>query len=175
VIALRQAKQGRQCTYKRIIEVRSSNHCCRGKATRITHSECVFEVFVTQYATRMRRITLSPAACLALPYFSTLSHKRHDFRMKCVENKMRVFIFYKNFLCLKRFSFLRRIQCDMIRNVHRSSCKVPVILVRYLCTVLHRDSTHGINTGYHGRGSPPCKTFIYIVLYTNIILISYII
>jgi hypothetical protein len=39
----------------------------------ITHSECVFVALVTQHATRMRRMILLSVACLALPYFSTLS------------------------------------------------------------------------------------------------------
>jgi hypothetical protein len=34
-------RQERQCTYKRNIEARSRNHCCRGKAISITHSERV--------------------------------------------------------------------------------------------------------------------------------------
>jgi hypothetical protein len=32
-----------------------------------------------QYATLMSHIVASFVACLAPPYFSTLSHKRHDF------------------------------------------------------------------------------------------------
>jgi hypothetical protein len=34
-------EQNRQCTYKRNIEARSWNHCCRGKAISVTYSECV--------------------------------------------------------------------------------------------------------------------------------------
>jgi hypothetical protein len=31
-----------QATYKRSIETRSRNNCCRGKATSMTHSEWVY-------------------------------------------------------------------------------------------------------------------------------------
>jgi hypothetical protein len=74
-------KQDRQCTYKRNIMARSPNHCCRIKAISTTHSECVCSFsFSLRHEMRMRRIVLSSAACLALPYFSILSHKRYDFR-----------------------------------------------------------------------------------------------
>jgi hypothetical protein len=33
--------QGRQYTYRRNIEARSRNHCCRGKTRSVTYSECV--------------------------------------------------------------------------------------------------------------------------------------
>ena len=37
--------------------------------------------------------------CLALPYFSTISLKRHDWREKVIEHKMCVLIFFTNFVC----------------------------------------------------------------------------
>jgi len=70
------------CTYKYNVEARSRNHCCCEKAISITRSECVSVAFVIQPAIHMRRIVLSSAARLAASYFSTLSHKRQDFREK---------------------------------------------------------------------------------------------
>jgi len=43
------------------------------------------------YILDMRRIILSSVSCLAVPYFSTLSHERPDFRKKSLLNKKRVF------------------------------------------------------------------------------------
>jgi hypothetical protein len=38
--------QDRQFTYNRNIEARSRNHCCNGKALRITYSESMFVALV---------------------------------------------------------------------------------------------------------------------------------
>jgi len=86
---------------QRNIEARSFNHCCSGKAVRITYSESVFVASDIQHATRMRRVTLPSVAWPALQFFPTLSHKRHDFRKKkkkVIEHNMCVLIFSTTFV-----------------------------------------------------------------------------
>ena len=69
-------EQDRQCTYKCNTDALPRINCCRGKAIRIEYSECVSVALVIQHAERMSRIILSSVACLAVPYCSTLFHKR---------------------------------------------------------------------------------------------------
>jgi hypothetical protein len=114
--------------YKRNTETRSRNHCCSGKATSITYSRCVTLVFIIQHAKRMRRIILSSVTCLAIPYFSTSCHKRHNLGAgEWNEYKMRVFIFSKT---LSKTFLVLRFQRDII-SVQRPLCKVPVILLYF--------------------------------------------
>ena len=76
----------------------------------LTYVECAFVALVTQHAKRMRRIILLSVACQGLTFifFSTLSNKRHDFRERFFEYKMR-FNFLYSFL-VKNFLFLRIVQ-----------------------------------------------------------------
>ena len=84
---------------------------------------------VTQHTMRMRRTVLSSVDFLAMPYFSTLSHKRYDFREKVFEQKVSVLIFYTTLS--ETFLILRIIPRDIIIKVHRSSCKISVIPVGF--------------------------------------------
>jgi hypothetical protein len=64
----------------------------------ITCFECVSVALAIQHESRMRHLLLSSVASLAPPNFSTLSHKRHDYRKKVTEYKMCVLIFSTTFI-----------------------------------------------------------------------------
>ena len=65
---------------------------------------------VIQEAKCMHRIVLSSVACPAVPHFSMLSHKRHDFRWGGESLK----------LLSEYFLILRRAELDMIKNLYWS-------------------------------------------------------
>jgi hypothetical protein len=74
----------------------------------------VFVALGIQHAMRMGRIILSSVACLALQYFSTLSHKSYDLRGKKLLNVKCVFSFSVQLLS-EIFLILRRTERDMIK------------------------------------------------------------
>ena len=75
----------------------------------------------------------------ALQYFSTLYHKRHDFRKTLLKIK---FVFRDSLKLLSEtFFVLRRIVRDMIKNVYWSSCKVPF----YSCPFSKKMEFTGLN------------------------------
>ena len=93
----RQAMYGKKCN----IEACLCNHCWGGTEISTAHFECVFIHLRIQHAMSMRLIVI--CGLPALPCFSTLSHKRQDFRRNIIEHKMGVLMFSAN--CLKHSSF----------------------------------------------------------------------
>ena len=96
------------------------------KAISILDSECLFVTLIIQHVKRMRRTILPSVACLAAPYISTLSHKRHDFekKKKVFDLKMCASIWSK--ILSEIFLILRRIQRYIIKSVFRFSCNLTV-------------------------------------------------
>ena len=64
------------------------------KTINITCSECVSVALGIQHAKRSRHVILPSVESPVLQNFSTLSHKRHDFRKESTERKI-VFWFYQ--------------------------------------------------------------------------------
>jgi hypothetical protein len=79
----------------------------------------VHVALLIRHATRMRHIVTSLVVPRSPLYFSTLSHKRCDFREKVIEHKMCVLIFstnlYKTFLILEE---LREISSKMSKRLY---------------------------------------------------------
>jgi len=93
---------------------------------------CVYIALVIQHAMRMFCIVICGLS--SLQYFSTFSHKRHDFRNKNLLSTKCVFWFSLQRL-YEAFFILRRIKRGMIKNAYCSSCTIPVILVQLLWNV----------------------------------------
>ena len=84
----------------------------------------VHVILFFQYSTRMRHIVTSFVDPRSPPYFSTLSHKRCDFRKKVTEHK--IVVWFSVQLLSKTFLIRRIIQRDIVINVKRLHVKYPL-------------------------------------------------
>jgi hypothetical protein len=127
------AEQDRQCAYKVTLScVRVTIFSVENQQVLHKLSVCPYSVLAIQHDKPVRRISLyvlPSVACLDLPYFPTYLLNGTNFGKTLLNTKC-VFIF-----CVQPFSetflILRRIQRNIIINVHRSSCKVTAILVAF--------------------------------------------
>jgi hypothetical protein len=136
-------EQHRQCGYKRNNEARWPKHCYRAKVLSITNFECLPVALGIQHAKRMRRIVLSTVSCPAVPYFSTLSHKRHDYQKKKLWDIKSLFSFSLQLLS-ETFLILRQTDRDIIINIHRSSHKQDTFSTRSVCFIGHDGNMLGL-------------------------------
>jgi hypothetical protein len=92
---------------------------------------CMRACGLTQHAKRMRRIILSSVTGLAVRYFfrhyliNGAIFEGKSLSIKCV-------FWFSLQISSEKFLVVRRFQRDIVINVKTSSCKVHVILVRYL-------------------------------------------
>jgi hypothetical protein len=73
-------------------------HACVSSGAWGCACACVHVALLIQHVTRMPHIVKLFVAPLYLPYFSTLFHKRHDFRKIVIEYKMCLLIFSTAFV-----------------------------------------------------------------------------
>jgi hypothetical protein len=121
-------QQDTQCMYKDNNNARWCNNCYRVKAISNTYSECVSSLIYSIYNAHAHYYIVI-CGLSASTIFSTFSDKRRNFREKVVERKMCALIFSKTLS--ETLIILRSVQRNTIINLHKSSCKVPIILAGF--------------------------------------------
>ena len=108
----------------------SHNHCYRGKEIRVTYCGCVFVALVMSM--KKRNVVLYCHLWPA-PLYHIFPHYLINGMIlgKKLLNTKCLFWFTLQIMMSETFLILRRIHRDIIINLHRSSCKVLVILVTF--------------------------------------------
>ena len=122
--------QNRQCTdnVKLRRTVRTATVAVENQWKCYTFWECVCNL--RSPSMQCACAILSHVACPALQHFSTLSHKRHDFRGGELLNIICVFWFSQQLLSATVL-LLRGTERNIIKNVYWSSCTGTAMLLRF--------------------------------------------
>jgi hypothetical protein len=125
--------EGHVCTWCSIVWLTWGNLIATKYFAKFTAQNCYAKICSqyeqlssTKITSFMDCITLSSVACLAVPYFST-SHK-HQGKISGTLNAC--FDFLYDF-CLKQSSCWEEFSSIFFLSICRSSCTVPIILVRF--------------------------------------------
>ena len=112
------------------VRVRTYVRACACPGRWACTCACVHVALLIQHAIRMRHIVTSFVASLTPPHFSTLSHKRYDFRKNVTEHKMCVLIFSTIFVWN-----ISHCKNNSVRYCHKCE-NVFVYITRYSCRIV---------------------------------------
>ena len=120
--------------------------------------KCARACNLIQHTIRKRHVLLSFAASLVPTNFSTLSHKRQNFRKNVIEYKRVFWCSLK--MSSKTFLFIEMIQRVIVTNVKTSSHKLSVILVRFHRNLNFLDILEKrLNVKFHQNSSSGSRVF----------------
>jgi hypothetical protein len=120
-------KTGRRCWYNNN-KARSRNHCCRGQAVLHIMSACVCSLNYPACKAHAPYYIVICGLSVSTMFLHIISHTTR-FSEKMLLN-IKCGFWFSVRLLPETFLVLRT-ERDIIINVHRSSCKVPLILVKF--------------------------------------------
>jgi hypothetical protein len=108
----------------------------------------MFVFLVIQNTKRVCRIMLPPVVCPDLPYFSTLSHKRYDFRggIKMYQNIHKMYVLISSTTFVRNISYYTKksvrydhkyrafIMFSVITNIYNKKTKGPTLMELFTAT-----------------------------------------
>jgi hypothetical protein len=110
------------------IEALSRNHYCRTKSIIVTYSECFFVALGIQNAMRMHHIFICDLSGFTI-FFHIISQTVRLSEKQLLN--MKYLWWFSLQIMSETFVILGIMEPDVIINVHRPSCNLPVILVGF--------------------------------------------
>jgi hypothetical protein len=101
--------------------------CCSAKVITITCYKCVSVASGIQHAMPMRHIVIGGLSSCTMIFSHYLINGRIFRKKEVIEQKL-CFDFMYNF---EKVLIVKKMGRSVVINVHRSSCKLPFVLVRF--------------------------------------------